>query len=101
MTNKTVRTPQRSLNIEAREWFDKQNGNSYFSARIWIDGEIVHVLPFQYGYGDHFVSMAERWLIDNGYLTGLDNEHLSTYARDHGFDYYTSKTDALKREMFK
>jgi hypothetical protein len=29
---------QRSLFVEGREWFDKVNGNSYFSARIWVDG---------------------------------------------------------------
>ena|ERR1039458_3596242 len=102
MTNQTVKTPARSLNIEAREWYDRQNGNSYFSARIWVDGEIVHTLPFQYGYGDYFQQRATEWLTENDYLDGREpHEHMSTFAARLGFDFYTSKTDALKREMFK
>ena len=40
--------------VEAREWFDKSGGNSYFSGRVFIDGDLVAGLPFQYGYGSQF-----------------------------------------------
>ncbi len=37
----------------AKEWFDKVNGNSYWSARVEdIETDITYVFPFQYGYGD-------------------------------------------------
>ena len=37
----------------AKEWFDKVNGNSYWSARVEdIEKDITYVFPFQYGYGD-------------------------------------------------
>jgi hypothetical protein len=37
----------------AKEWFDKVNGNSYWSARVEdIENDITYVFPFQYGYGD-------------------------------------------------
>jgi len=38
---------------ETKEYFDKINGNSYWSCRIEdIDKDVVYVFPFQYGYGD-------------------------------------------------
>jgi len=37
----------------AKEWFDKVNGNSYWSARVEdIENDITYVFPWQYGYGD-------------------------------------------------
>lgn len=37
----------------AKEWFDKVNGNSYWSARVEdIENDITYAFPFQYGYGD-------------------------------------------------
>ncbi len=41
------------LNIQVNEWFDKVNGNSYWSARATVGQHIVAVLPFQYGYESH------------------------------------------------
>ncbi len=48
----------KTLDINARSWYDKVNGNSYFSAEIVLDygteTERRYFLPFQYGYGDHY-----------------------------------------------
>jgi hypothetical protein len=39
---------------EIKTWFDRINGNSYFSARIYdLDMNLLKVVPFQYGYGSH------------------------------------------------
>lgn len=39
---------------EIKTWFDRVNGNSYFSARIYdLKNDLVAVVPFQYGYGTH------------------------------------------------
>ena len=36
-----------------KEYFDKDNGNSYFSTRIEdVENDRMYVLPFQYGYGN-------------------------------------------------
>ncbi len=51
-----------SVFVEAKEWFDKTGGNSYFSARVEIDGKEVARLPFQYGYGSHYEYQALREL---------------------------------------
>ena len=93
---------ERSLFIECREWFDKINGNSYFSARLWVDGGQVAILPFQYGYGDQFIYEAQKKLLELGYLPQEGkNRGLWSIAEAQGFDYYTAKTSTKKAEMFK
>ena len=98
----TFKKIERSLFVEGREWFDKVNGNSYFSARIWVDGGQVAILPFQYGYGDQFQYEAQKKLLDLGWLPQESkNEGLWTIAKNSGFDYYSSKSSSNKRDMFK
>lgn len=92
----------RSMFIECREWFDKTGGNSYFSARIWINGKLQITLPFQYGYGDHFKSVAVRALVAEGFISNeYENRALWVVADELGFDCYTSKANTNKKEMFK
>jgi len=48
----------KTIDINAKEWHDKINGNSYFSSDVILNygmnsQETIKV-PFQYGYGDHF-----------------------------------------------
>ena len=93
---------KRSLFIEGREWFDKVNGNSYFSARLWVDGGQVAILTFQYGYGDQFIYEAQKKLLELGYLPQENkNAGLWSIAKDLGIDYYSSKNNTNKRDMFK
>lgn len=93
---------KRSLFVEGREWFDKINGNSYFSARIWVDGGQVAILTFQYGYGDQFLYEAQKKLLELGYLPQEGkNQGLWAIAQQNGFDFYSSKSNTKKAEMFK
>ena len=93
---------ERSLFIEGREWFDKTHGNSYFSARIWVDGGQVAILTFQYGYGEQYLYEAQKKLLELGYLPQEGkNRGLWGIAKEAGFDFYSSKSSCNKSEMFK
>ena len=70
----------RTIDVTAKEWFDRINGNSYFSAVVTVNYGMrsakCFVLPFQYGYGDHYVTMAKDELtkhkiIDTDSFTAL------------------------------
>ena len=92
----------RSLFVEGREWFDKVNGNSYFFARLWVDGGQVAILPFQYGYGDQFLYEAQKKLLELGYISQEEkNASLWSIGKNAGFDFYSSKSETNKRDMFK
>lgn len=69
-----LRYTVKTIDIEAKQWFDKVNGNSYFSARATINfgtpEEKTFKVPFQYGYGSHFEGVAFDTLKREGVLTG-------------------------------
>jgi hypothetical protein len=44
----------KTIHISGRRWFEKTNGNTYHSARAWIDGEPAGTIDFDYGYGDQY-----------------------------------------------
>jgi hypothetical protein len=99
MTEKKI---TRSLFIEGREWHDKTYGNTYFSARIWVDGGQVAILTFQYGYGDQYLYEAQKKLLELGYLPQEGKSRgLWSIAEEQGFDFYSSKTATKKADMFK
>lgn len=99
LTNKI----DRSLFVEARLWFDKTGGNTYFTARVWIDGHIAFTLPFQYGYDNQYLYETAKELARRGYLPAeyLENKPLWHARDDFGFDLYHSASYVLKRELFK
>lgn len=65
--DKTVTTETLNVvHIAAREWFEKVNGNSYFTARAWHDGK-TYTIPFQYGRNAKQIADVVRVAIrDNG-----------------------------------
>ena len=95
-------TIKRSVEIEVREWFDKTNGNSYFSARVFTDGKLAFTLPFQYGYEDHSKYTALKELFSRGYIAPeLEKYSFTALSQTLGIDFIYHKSEALKREMFK
>jgi hypothetical protein len=68
MTTSAVKT----IDLKAKEWFDRVNGNSYFSAQATINfgmaDERTIYIPFQYGYGEHYHSVAAHQLQTDGIL---------------------------------
>lgn len=87
------------ITIQTKEWFDKQNGNSYFSAQVHLGNDLIMSLPFQYGYNGaiqevenrlakHFGACAERW-------------ELRDLLRQNGIEISESKTKSLKRNLSK
>lgn len=102
-------TKIKTIDITAKEWFDKINGNSYFSALIDINyglkGAYTIKLPFQYGYGDHYIDMAKAELNKLGliniekYGNGM-SQALWSYCKDNKIILRTVKHEnCLKREL--
>lgn len=60
----------RVIHISGKRWFQRTYGNTYHSYKIWIDGELVHYMPYAYGYGDQYLDNAWKWLAENNMLWG-------------------------------
>ena len=56
----------KTIDINAKEWFDRINGNSYFSGLVIIDfgmkSEEIFLMPYQYGYGSQYEQEAKAIL---------------------------------------
>ena len=101
-TTSTTSTPQRSIYVEAREWFDKKNSNSYYSALVRIDGVSVFTTGLTYGHGSQFEYDVTDDLVRLGYLPESmsgRNIHWADYLGE--LDVYTVKYDTLRRDLWK
>ena len=72
------------ITIDARRWFNRGPGNTYHSVAVYVDGKLVGVKPFQYGYGEQYLQTALGVLQDAGVFTKT-GESLSSGANN---DYY-------------
>lgn len=103
----------KTLDIIAWEWFDKVNGNSYFSAQITLNQDYPHLmetisLPFQYGYGDFYEQEAGKVLHEIGAIKnpqpkpGYPAPALWSYCRDKKILYRRQKVSGcLKRDVIR
>lgn len=86
-----------NIHCYGRKWFDKVNGNTYFSARIVIPtvaGSRWVAAPFQYGYGDQWQWECRAILERMGF---------SDMAKGYGSEkplVFTFEGERLKREMY-
>lgn len=52
----------KTIDIQAKEWFDKSAGNSYFSAEVTINygmkNQVNFYIPMTYGYDNHYKDVA-------------------------------------------
>lgn len=99
-----------TIDITALEWFDKANGNSYFAARVVVNyqlpGETTIILPFQYGYGDHYVSQAAQELDRTGIITlpRYKNGNVGSlwqYCKDQNIILRRTKHEKCKKRELK
>lgn len=82
----------KTIDIQAKEWLDKLNGNIYFSAKVILnygmEDEEEITIPFEYGYGDYYI---ERSLEAIGY----NNKRKDIIVR------HSKQTGCKKRELIR
>lgn len=94
----------KAIEVNAKEWFDRTNGNSYFAGNIYIEFDnhrVVEItMPFQYGYGTHYQQEAKATLTQFNYISAEYGENLKTYCERNNIKYRTNfKDNCLKREL--
>jgi hypothetical protein len=97
----TTHTAKRSIYVEAREWFDSTGGNSYYSARVWVDGKHAFTTGMNYGYDNQNEYDVTEILVRLGHLPKSLAGRSVRWAKDLGLDVYTVKYDARKRDLWK
>lgn len=90
-------TAKRSIYVSAYRWHDKTYGNTYWSARVYVDGEVIAYLPFQYGYDNQHIHTALDTLRLHNILP--DGAKDLYTIRKSGIDFYSSIQDRKQREV--
>ena len=58
----------KNYTILARRWFDKINGNTYHSVKVYVNNKFVDEEKYSYGYGKQYLQTAHELLMKNGFL---------------------------------
>jgi hypothetical protein len=74
--------------IHAKKWIDKTNGNTYHASRVLdTKRQLQLAVKFQYGYGDHFRTTAQKELIKQGWIkenfNSLDYQNIHIVVEDN------------------
>ena len=88
----------RSVFLETLSWHDKTYGNSYFASRIYVNGNLLAALPFQYGYERMDEQMALELLKKLGHVP---EDARSIRQGLEGVDYYRTKNYTNKSDTKK
>ena len=93
----------KTIDIQAKEWFDKANGNSYFSGTITLnkgtETEETFLMPFQYGYGSQYEQVAKAILTQFNKIS-TDFESLLRYCQRVGVQLNSKiERGCLKRDL--
>lgn len=78
-----------NVTIIGRRWFDKINGNTYFSAKGYVNNELVIDIPFEYGYDDMYRQRTFEELIKLGYCS--DVEKYNNGSHESYWQYFDRK----------
>jgi hypothetical protein len=86
-----LREKTKIIHISGRRWFDRKNGNTYFSSSIYVNGVLVERIPYEYGYGEQYLRDSMKLLINKGYLPR------ATYAEQRGIRFTTEVADVARK----
>ena len=72
--------------IKINHWFDKTNGNPYFSARIYdLTMKLLKVVPFQYGNRSHAEDTVTAHVQANNAVHEIKNTVFQKCYIDHTY----------------
>lgn len=93
-----------NITVIGRRWFDRINGNTYFSAVGIVNGKEVVSIPFEYGYGDHYEDRIFQELEKAGYLPDVkhhnngSSERLWNYCERNNITKYSTVSDVKRKK---
>ena len=89
-----------TITVNARRWFHRGPGNTYHSVAVYVDGEHIGTVPFEYGYDRAYMQTAVEMLDRFGLLPDRDarTEPLWRYCRERGINLVEDVADVARRK---
>lgn len=96
------RSGVKKIEIHGKRWYRRGAGGVYCVADIYVNDKLVHSTPEQYGYGDHYLTLATDWLVRNGYVDLQRNEPLWKLRDEKKIELSYYATDVPReRDLFR
>ena len=90
------------ITVIGRRWFERVNGNTYHSVAVYVNGDLVEYMPFDYGYGSMYMQNAGDILAKHYDLPLKRYEHGGMEGlwrlKDKGFKIIDSVTDVERKK---
>lgn len=94
-----------SIDIQAREYFHKSAGNTYFSCRVVVDAgrktEKLILIPFEYGYDNSYQDSVFRALKEAKLIPADIDMSLSRYCRENAINLFYNKEVGYTEKQVK
>lgn len=91
----------KGVTIREKRWFDKMNGNTYFSAKVYvthIDSSVTELrLPYQDGYDS--ATQEVRAMLVNADIAPKDAPVLWKFCRENGIELHHTTENAKKVDV--
>ena len=91
----------KTIDVNAKEWFDRVNGNSYYSVRVTLNygtkTERTLVAPLQYGYGDCYMQTAYELVKAYNGEEPRSNGVLWVWCKDNGVILRYNKQENVRK----
>jgi len=103
MKSKKLKLPKSAdVTVIGRRWFDRVYGNTYHSAEVYVNGELINRAPFCYGYDSAYEQTAMD-ILNDAYILPFNEEEKKYYnnirrLREHGIKVIVSCTDVGRRK---
>lgn len=84
--------------INAKRWFDKLYGNTYHSVRVYHNGNELGFIPFEYGYGNHYLQTAKK-IIERETMLNVSPKYLDIRTLEEmGVKVVDNVTDVTRKK---
>lgn len=87
------------LEFQAKRWFQKTYGNTYFAVKVYVNDALVYTSPVEYGYERQYETDAANALAEMGF--DVPKGHMMGYwARENGIEFISNAVDVkTEREL--
>jgi len=86
------------IHINNKEWFDS-NGNTYFSAEVYLNSDLIMSMPMQYGYSE-FCRQVLNEALRKHFQIDPENSVYKTMI-NNGIKISVTTKDVKKRDLNK
>lgn len=90
----------KTISVVGRRWFNRQVGNTYHTAEIFVDGKPLAKTGRYYGYSNQYEYTAFEYLKASGFIKDWDRSTQSpySYCEERGIIYQSTAIDVPNKK---